>query len=96
MVLYSIYNKQTERFNPPFVARDDDDAIETCRKAIIGGRDVSLLVELENFDLCSVCDFDAKTGICFSGEPEQVVRLANIPLPEYIQKMIEKLKEVKE
>lgn len=96
MILYSIFNKQTERFNPPFVARDDDDAIETCRKAIIGGRDITLLVELENLDLCSICEFDAKTGLCFPGEPEQVSQLVDIPLPEHIQKMIDKLKEVKE
>lgn len=92
MILYSIYNKQTERFNPPFVARDDDDAIETCRKAIIAGRDISLLVELENLDLCSICDFDAKTGICFPGEPEQVLQLSHIALPEHIKNVIEKLR----
>lgn len=96
MVLYSIYNKQTERFNPPFVARDDDDAIETCRKAIIAGRDISLLVELENLDLCSICEFDAKTGLCFPGEPEQVVSLDYIKLPEHVKTLIAKLKEVKE
>lgn len=96
MKLYSIKNTQTDRFNPPFVARDDDDAIETVRKAIISGRDVSLLVELENLDLCSICDFDAKTGICFPGEPEQVVELVSVPLPEHLNKMIAKLKEVKE
>ena len=96
MVLYSIYNKQTDRFNPPFVARDDDDAIETCRKAIISGRDVSLLVELENLDLCSICDFDAKTGSCSLSEPELIVHLDDIPLPEHIQNAINKLKEVKE
>lgn len=94
MKLYSIKNLQTQRFNPPFVARDDDDAIETCRKAIIAGRDISLLVELENLDLCSICEFDAKTGLCFPGEPEQVAQLATIPLPEYIQNMINKMKEV--
>lgn len=109
MKLYSIKNTQTERFNPPFVARDDDDAKETCRKAIIAGRDISLLVELENLELYSVGEFDAITGKftmvnSFDNEvgdfvdsnDSLIVSLEDIPLPEHIQNMIDKMKEVKE
>lgn len=96
MKLYSIKNTQTDRFNPPFVARDDDDAIETCRKAIIAGRDISLLVELDNLFLFYVGSFDAETG-CLDDVNQSILKcLQDIPLPEHIQKMIEKLKEVKE
>lgn len=104
MKLYSIKNTQTQRFNPPFVARDDDDAIETCRKAIIGGRDVSLLVELDNLVLYDIGSFSSISGrftCCENGTfeddvPLAFVSLCEIPLPEHIQKMIDKLKEVKE
>ena len=101
MQLYSIKNIQTDRFNPPFVARDNDDAIETCRKAIIAGRDISLLVELENMELHRIGDFNASTGkfepqyTCDGCWPVCVQKFEDIPLPEHIQKMIEKLKEVK-
>ena len=94
MKLYSIKNTQTVRFNPPFVARDDDDAIETCRKAIIAGRDSSLLVELDNLQLCRVGTFSAVTGdlsveaFC----PCCIVEMGDISLPQHIQDVIEKLK----
>ena len=96
MKLYSIYNVLTKTFNPPFVARDDVDATEMVRKAIIGGRDISLLVELENMSLESVGFFDATTG-CFEDDPHyQVISLDDIPLPDHVQTLINKLKEVKE
>ena len=107
MKLYSIKNVQTERFNPPFVARDNDDAIETCRKAIIAGRDISLLVELENLELHIVGEFNGYTGNFYNchfdedRDSEYVVdypccikALNAILLPEHIQKMIDKMKEV--
>lgn len=96
MKLFSIRNVSTDRYNPPFVARDKDDAIETCRKAIIAGRDISLLVELENLELHLVGDFDATTGYFAEEAACSIVMLSDIPLPEHIKKMIEKLKEVKE
>ena len=96
MKLYSIKNTLTERFNPPFVARDDDDAIEMCRKAIIGGRDVSLLVERENLQLHLVGQFDAETGCFDDAYFTHVKCLEDILLPEHINKMIAKMKEVKE
>ena len=96
MKLYSIYNALTETFNPPFVARDDTDAMEMVRKAIIGGRDISLLVELNVLSLKAVGFFDATTG-CFEDDPHyQVVSLDDIKLPEHVQTLIAKLKEVKE
>ena len=104
MKLYSIKNTQTDRFNPPFVARDDDDAIETCRKAIIGGRDISLLVELQNLVLYDVGEFSASSGLfTCTGEsivrddvPLAIVPLGEIPLPDHVEKLINKLKEVKD
>lgn len=95
MLLFTIYNVQTESFNPPFVARDVDDAKEMIRKAIIGGRDVSLLVELENLDLYIVGSFDAKTGELVN-DLEHLITLDSIPLPEHVEKLINKLKEVKD
>lgn len=96
MKLYSIKNTQTDVFNPPFVARDDVDAKETVRKAIVSGRDISLLVELENLELYNVASFDAKTGY-FSDEcPVLIQYLHSVPLPDHLNKMIAKLKEVKE
>ena len=103
MKLYSIKNTLTQRFNPPFVARDDDDAIETCRKAIIGGRDISLLVELQNLVLYDIGEFSASSGLfTCTGEsivrddvPCAIVSLGEIPLPEHIQNLIIKMKEVK-
>lgn len=99
MKLYSIKNTQTDRFNPPFVARDDDDAIETCRKAIIAGRDISLLVELDNLELHRVGSFDASTGEFnqqFVGDDfyplSTGLKLDEIPLPAHIQGLIEKLR----
>lgn len=99
MVLYSIKNTLTNTFNPPFVARDQLDAKETVRKAIISGRDISLLIELDNLELYDVGTFDAGTGMLlpfFDEALEKVVSLSEIPLPEHLNKMIEKLKEVKE
>lgn len=95
MKLYSIRNKQTGIFNPPFVARDHIDAEETVRKAIVSGRDISLLVELDNLDLHCIGDFDAKTAE-FVGYYEKFKDLSDIPLPDHLNKMIAKLKEVKE
>ena len=96
MKLYSIKNIQTDVFNPPFVARDDVDAKETVRKAIISGRDVSLLVELENFELYNIASFDEKTGSFADESPVLVQDLNSVPLPDHVAKLITKLKEVKE
>lgn len=99
MVLYSIKNTLTNSFNPPFVARDQLDAKETVRKAIISGRDVSLLVELDNLELYEVGEFNASNAMLlpFYGDClQKVVSLADIPLPEHLNKMIAKMKEVKE
>lgn len=90
MKLYSIYNENTERFNPPFVARDDDDAIATVRNAIIGGRDISLLVELGALTLHRVGEFDAETSV-LRNDDECIIRLDEVKLPEHIQVMIDKL-----
>lgn len=90
MKLYSIYNENTERYNPPFVARDDDDAIATVRNAIIGGRDVSLLVELKALSLHRVGTFDAESAV-LRNSSDHVIDLSDIKLPEHIQSMIDKL-----
>lgn len=96
MKLYSIYNALTETFNPPFVARDDTDSVEMVRKAIIGGRDISLLVELDNLKLYFVgefyadnAEFDSSVSGAFA------LPLNEIKLPEHVQALITKLKEVK-
>lgn len=91
MLLFSIRNNQTGFYNPPFVARDVADAQETVRKAIISGRDVSLLVELENLDLCLLGSFDARSAELVN-DLECIVSLSAIPLPDHIEKLISKLK----
>lgn len=96
MKLYSIKNDLTGYFNPPFVARDDVDAKEIVRNAVITGRDISLLVELENLHLYDVGFFDAETGV-FDGDCQCcILHLDALSLPEHIEKMIAKIKEVKE
>ena len=96
MKLYSIKNIQTGKFNPPFVARDHDDAMEIVRKAIISGRDISLLVELENLVLYDVGSFGATDGILVSEGwcPRSIVCLDEIALPEHVKELIAKLKKV--
>ena len=96
MKLYSIYNSLTEIYNPPFVARDDTDAIEMVRKAIIVGRDISLLVELDNMQLECIGDFNEKNSFFDNGPAYVVVSLDYIKLPEHVKTLIAKLKEVKE
>ena len=94
MKLYSIKNLQTQVFNPPFVARDDADANEIVRKAIITGRDVSLLVELDNLALYQVGHFDPYDAT-LEDELVCLVLLNEVPLPDHLKTMIDKLKEVK-
>lgn len=91
MNLYSIKNTQTGFYNPPFVARDCADAEETVRKAIIGGRDLSLLVELENLELHEVGTFGAYDAE-FETHNYTVCALSTIKLPDHIQKIIDKMK----
>lgn len=96
MILYSIYNDLTETFNPPFVARDDVDATEMVRKAIIGGRDISLLVELDNLRLCQVGEFLADNAEFIGSLGAFILPLGEVKLPDHVQSLIAKLKEVKE
>lgn len=91
MLLFSIRNNKTGFYNPPFVARDVPDAQETVRKAIIGGRDLSLLVELENLELYLVGSFDARDAELVN-DLKHIVSLSAISLPDHIEKMISKLK----
>lgn len=93
MLLFSIYNKQIGIFNPPFVARDFPDAEEVVRKAIITGRDLSLLVELENLELCLVGSFDAKDAELVN-DVKHIFALSDIPLPDHVQQLVDRLKKV--
>lgn len=95
MLLFSIRNNKTGFFNPPFVARDVADAQETVRKAIISGRDVSLLVELENLDLFLLGSFDPRDAE-FDHDLDRIVSLSAIPLPDHVNNLISKLKGVDE
>lgn len=96
MKLFSIYNKQTNLYNPPFVANTDADAITLCRNAIITGRDPSLVVELENLSLYDLGNFEVDEGRLIPYEKRnKICELDSIPLPERIAKVIEEVRNGK-
>lgn len=89
MNLYSIRNDLTNLYNPPFIAPSDIEAETMVRNAICGGRDIQLIVELENLDLYCIASFDPVKGkITPMHKNRAVKRLSNIPLPEKVKKIL--------
>lgn len=81
MRYYSVKNLELGWFNRPFVAPSDKEAIVLVRNVLFSNPDSELARDRTNAELFFVGNFDADRGR-FSGKPELVCKVSDIPVPE--------------
>ena len=78
MKLYSLKCKSLKVYNIPFTAPDDGAAISLVANAVKQGQDASIVMNLEDLSLFSLCVFDSKEGVS-KARPKLVTDLIAIP-----------------
>lgn len=95
MKFYALYSKSQNRYNVPFLAMDDDDAISRVSQIVVGANDYSLMLSLNDLQLCCVGEFYGSRAHCLIGKSNQIVVLddlhVKLPLPALVRDKVDKL-----
>ena len=98
MNLYSLYSIAQKRYNVPFVAMDDTDAIDRVTKMVCGQGDPALISSLDDLQLRNVGTFNPNVEndgdpIWFSSDANCLVMddlHNNLPLPPTVKAGVDK------
>lgn len=96
MYFYSLVSKSQERYNVPFLAMDDDDAISRVSQMVTGSQDPSLILSLDDLQLCCVGLFEPSIeDPCIVGFERSQIVLDDLhdklPLPPLVRDKVDKL-----
>ena len=97
MKFYSLYSKSQKRYNVPFLAMSDDDAIDKVSKMVSMQDDPALVMSLDDLSLCMVGGFNPvlmSPMVTFEGsaflDPVLDNLHTDLPLPPMVKQMVDK------
>ena len=99
MKIYSLYSKSLKRYNLPFFANDDDEAIATVSRMVTAQADPSLICALDDLELFNLAVFYPSAPVdpdLISIDPYAIDISVlddlhkNLPLPPTVKERIDK------
>lgn len=102
MNFYSLRSKSLKRYNVPFLARDDENAVEIVSKMVAQQNDAALLSSLDDLELFMIAEFDPSADddldqdVIIQCEPYLVLNNLhiNLPLPPTIKERLDQFYKV--
>lgn len=96
MNFYSLYSKSQRRFNVPFLATNDDEAISRVSQMVTSANDPALILSLSDLELhiigffdpmsiCPIVDFDDRGKLILGDLHDK------LPLPPLVRDKVDKL-----
>lgn len=95
MKFYSLYSKSQKRYNVPFLAYDDADAIDRVAKMVSAQNDAALMSSLDDLNLCYLAVFDPSLPFPIHASPvsDDIILgdlHLNLPLPPMVKNSLDK------
>lgn len=99
MNFYALFSKSQERYNTPFLAHNDEEAIAIVAKTVVAQQDPALVMSLDDLTLTLVGSFVPESSMPIVDLVPEHIRgnlHETLPLPPMIKSQVDKIYQRKE